>query len=378
MEIEQLQLWARWLELQRDRAIAVLELEQEEEAEGRRHRRRRQMRRKIWMKQWLARRPLYGHYEQLLQELNREDPKGYKNFLRVDADMFGELVDRISPRIQKKNTNFREALEPGLKLAVTLRHLATGASYSDLMYSFRVGSNTISKFVPEVLDAIIQEYSEEVLPAVVTAEQWQQIADDFRTKWNFPHVCGALDGKHVRIKNPKNSGSLFYNYKGFFSIILLALVDANYKFIWVSVGANGSASDAQLFNNTELRTMLEENNLGLPDPDPLPGDDMNTPYFLIGDDAFPLRTWMMKPYSRRNLTNEERIFNYRLSRARRVVENAFGLLAMRFQCLLGCLNQMPETVDLIILACVTLHNLISIRYPAIARLAVDQEDEHNH
>ncbi|WAR05897.1 HARB1-like protein [Mya arenaria] len=123
--------------------------------------------------------------------------------------------------------------------------------------------------------------------------------------------------------------------------------------------------------------MLEENNLGLPDPDPLPGDDMNTPYFLIGDDAFPLRTWMMKPYSRRNLTNEERIFNYRLSRARRVVENAFGLLAMRFQCLLGCLNQMPETVDLIILACVTLHNLISIRYPAIARLAVDQEDEHN-
>lgn len=107
MEIEQLQLWARWLELQRDRAIAVLELEQEEEAEGRRHRRRRQMRRKIWMKQWLARRPLYGHYEQLLQELNREDPKGYKKFLRVDADMFGELVDRISPRIQKKNTNFR-------------------------------------------------------------------------------------------------------------------------------------------------------------------------------------------------------------------------------------------------------------------------------
>ncbi|XP_060556342.1 uncharacterized protein LOC132717007 [Ruditapes philippinarum] len=185
--------------------------------------------------------------------------------------MFGELVDRISPRIQKKNTNFREALEPGLKLAVTLRHLATGASYSDF-----------------------DEYSEEVLPAVVTAEQWQQIADDFRTKWNFPHVCGALDGKHVRIKNPKNSGSLFYNYKGFFSIILLALVDAYYKFIWVSVGAYGSASDAQLFNNTELRTMLEENSLGLPDPDPLPGDDMNTPYFLIGDDAFPVSSCMVE------------------------------------------------------------------------------------
>ena len=198
-------------------------------------------------------------------------------------------------------------------MAVTLRHLATGASYAELMYSFRVGKNTISKFIPEVLEAIILEYSEEVLPAVVTPEQWQEIANDFQTKWNFPHTCGAIDGKHVRIKKPKNSGSLFYNYKGFFSLILLALVDANYKFIWVSVGANGSASDAQLFNNSELKTMLDENNLGLPPPAPLPADDKNTPYFLIGDDAFPLRSWMMKPYSRRNLTYEERIFNYRLA-----------------------------------------------------------------
>lgn len=197
-------------------------------------------------------------------------------------------------------------------MAITLRHLATGASYAELMYSFRVAKNTISLFVPKVLEAVIQEYFDEVLPAIVTPEQWQKIAHDFQTKWNLPHACGALDGKHVRIKKPKDSGSLFYNYKGFFSIILLAIVDADYKFIWVSVGANGSASDAQLFNNSELKHMLEENNLGLPPPDPVPGDDNNTPYFLIGDDAFPLKTWMMKPYSRRKLNVEERIFNYRL------------------------------------------------------------------
>ncbi|XP_052222164.1 uncharacterized protein LOC127838414 [Dreissena polymorpha] len=272
-------------------------------------RRKRPRRRKVWVKQWLTRRPLYGYYEQLLQEVNREDPKGYKNFLRVDADLFGELLDRVSPRIKKQITTYRE---PGLKLAVTLHHLAAGASYSDSMYSFRVCKNTISKFVPEILEALIQEYSGEVLPAIVTTEQWQEIADDFQTNWNFPHACGALDGKHVRIKNPKNSGSLFYNYKGFFSIILLALVDSNYKLIWVNVGANDSASDAQLFNNTELRTMLEINSLNLPDSYPLPCDDKNTPYFLIGDDAFALRTWMMKPYSRRKLTNEERIFTYRI------------------------------------------------------------------
>ena len=105
MEVELLQLWARWLELQRDKLMAVIQL-QEEEVEKRR-RRRQQRRRKIWVRQWLTRRPLYGQYEQLLHELNREDSKGYKNFLRVDANMFGELLDRISPRIKKQDTNFR-------------------------------------------------------------------------------------------------------------------------------------------------------------------------------------------------------------------------------------------------------------------------------
>ena len=103
-------MWARWLELQRDTVRAVTELEKEEEAADckRRTKRSRQQRRKeIWVRQWLTRRPLYGQYEQLLQELNREDANGYRNFLRVDADMFGELLDRISPRIEKRDTNYR-------------------------------------------------------------------------------------------------------------------------------------------------------------------------------------------------------------------------------------------------------------------------------
>ncbi|CAC5423141.1 unnamed protein product [Mytilus coruscus] len=124
MEIEQLHLWVRWLELQRDGFIAVTELEEER---IKRTRRRRQQRR-----------PLYEQYERLLQELNREDPYGYKNFLRVDADMFGEILNRISHGIELQNTNSREALESGLKLAVFLRHLATGASLAERMYSFRM------------------------------------------------------------------------------------------------------------------------------------------------------------------------------------------------------------------------------------------------
>ena len=75
------------------------------------------------------------------------------------------------------------------------------------------------------------------------------------------HACGAIDGKHIRIRNPKDSGSLFYNYKGIFSMTLLAVVDANYKFVWISVEANGSASDARLFKNCKLKNLLEQDNL---------------------------------------------------------------------------------------------------------------------
>ena len=124
--------------------------------------------------------------------------------------------------------------------------------------------------------------------------------------------------------------------------------------------------------------MLEQGTLGLPSPCPLPNADRDTSYFLIGDDAFPLRPWMMKPYSRRHLNHDERIFNYRLSRARRVVENAFGILAMRFQILLGTIQQVPQTVDSIVLACTTLHNLLRIRESAGRHRYADEEDSsHN-
>lgn len=159
----------------------------------------------------------------------------------------------------------------------------------------------------------------------------------------------------------------------------MALVDAEYKFICVDVGANGSASDAQVFNQSELKETIENSAIGFPASDPLPSDDRPMPYFIIGDDAFPLRTWLMKPFSRRNLSNPERIYNYRLSRARRTAENAFGILGNRFGCLLTTLRQRPKTVESIVLACICLHNLmrLSLRYPALQNAVVDQEDDQH-
>lgn len=311
-------------------------------------------------------------------ELRREDPRSFHNFMRMSPAMFDEIVQRLTPRLTKNN-NCRTPLEPGLKVALTLRHLASGSKYADMQYGWRVPDNTISIVVRDVCEAIIQEYAAEQMTCPTTEAGWRQLSQDWYNRWNFPHVICAMDGKHVACRAPPNSGSDNYNYKGFYSIILFAIVTSDYKFLWVDLSADGAASDAEIYNNSEWKDGLEQNNImGWPQPDPLPNDTQDVPYFLIGDDAFALRTYLMKPYGARNLTREERMFNYRLSRARRVVENAFGILANRFQVLLTRMCHLPEKVRSIVGACVLLHNIMRTRYPTLQNRLIDREDpDHN-
>ena len=342
------------------------------------NRRVQRRRRAVWVRPWLERRIELGQYSRLMEELQVEDVRAFKNFMRMDPEMFHELLGRMTPRLTKIDTFCRKALSPGLKLSITLRYLASGDSYHSLMYGFRVPHNSISLIVKEVCNAIVDEYADEVIEAPTTEQQWRRTADQFSRRWQFHHCLGAIDGKHIAIQCPRKAGSEFYNYKGFHSIILMALVDADYKFSWVDVGSNGSAGDAQVFNKSELKECLEADTVGVPAPEPLPHDDKCMPFFIVGDDAFALRTWLMKPFSKRELTLAETIFNYRLSRARRIVENAFGILAHRFRCLLTTMRQRPQTVGSIALACVCLHNLIRMRYPAMHYADLDQEDpDHN-
>ena len=189
--------------------------------------------------------------------------------------------------------------------------------------------NTISRIVYETGEAILGEYLVEVLDCPTTPEGGKAIAQGFSNRWNFHHTVGALDGEHIALRPSGKSGSYYYNYKGFHSNVLLDLIDSDYKFIYVDVSANGATSDAGVFLNTPLRSALDNNLLWLPPWEPLPGGDRDILYFIIGDDDFPLKEYLQKPFPHRGLTRRERIYNYHLSRARRVVENAFGILANR-------------------------------------------------
>ncbi|XP_061188780.1 uncharacterized protein LOC133196952 [Saccostrea echinata] len=115
------------------------------------------------------------------------------------------------------------------------------------MYNFRVAKNTIACLIPEVCQAICEGFKDEVIKCPTTPDEWTLITDEFKNRWNVPHACGALDGKHVAIRCPPNSGSLYHNYKNIFSVVLLALADADYKFLWIDCGGLGSMSDAQIF-----------------------------------------------------------------------------------------------------------------------------------
>lgn len=165
-----------------------------------------------------------------------------------------------------------------------------------------------------------------------TVEEWEQVANDFAVRWNFPNCFGAMDGKHIIMQCPAHGGSTYFNYKGTHSIVLMALVDANYKFLYIDVGCNGRIADGGVFSNCSLSTALEQNALNLPAPRPLPSRTSPVPYVIVADDAFPLKPYIMKPYPFRNQPMAKRVFNYRLSRAQRM-ESAFGILAARFRVL---------------------------------------------
>ena len=128
----------------------------------------------------------------------------------------------------------------------------------------------------------------------------------------------------------------------------------------VSVGSQGSGNVASVFNHSKFAQAVENsaNPLAIPPAKVVPDTDIEIPMLFVADEAYPLRPYLMKPFSSRGLTSSERIFNYRLSRPRRAVENAFGILVNRFRILRRNMQFQPETVCKVVMACCSLHNFL--------------------
>ncbi|XP_077310924.1 uncharacterized protein LOC143930466 isoform X1 [Lithobates pipiens] len=215
--------------------------------------------------------------------------------------------------------------------------------------------NAFIDMVNDGVEDLRQKYSRlifiEYFPS--TPQEWQTVASQFAAHWDFPNCGGAIDGKHVRIVPPPHSGSYYWNYKGFHSVVLMAVVSAQCDFLYV--GKNGRMSDGGVFRQTEFCHRLITGGLDLP-PDAENVEGL--PFVFLVDEAFGLSDHLMKPFPQRTLTPERRVFNYRLARARRVVESAFGIMASRFRLLLTAINLAEYKLNYVILCCCILHNFL--------------------
>ncbi|XP_057294668.1 uncharacterized protein LOC130623204 [Hydractinia symbiolongicarpus] len=287
--------------------------------------------RRIWVKEWMK---------------NRK-------YLRMSPDIYELLLEKVRSKLTKKTTHLRKPLEPELKLTITLRFLATGENFTSLHHHYSVGISTIATFIPQVCQALYDTLKDDFLKFLENKDDWLEIASEFETMWQFPNCIGAMDGKHIALYHPKLSGSTYYNYKGFFSLVLLGIIDARYRFIFVDIGCQGRLSDGGVFRRCEFFRGLSTNSIDLPERRKLPNISGIDDSFLNPECDQPLL-----PYVLKGLTESKRIFNYRLSRARRTSENAFGILVNRFRCLTAKLNVLPESAVKVTLATCALHNML--------------------
>ncbi|XP_026819546.1 protein ALP1-like [Rhopalosiphum maidis] len=232
---------------------------------------------------------------------------------------FCSVSDRVglrAPHFTDPESRGTQTEEPPFELRTVFvvppafgQFLATGDSYQTIAFSFILSHSTVQGTSPQ-------------------KEDWERMANEFWEIWNFPNCIGVLDGKHV-IEAPANTGSLYFNYKKTFSIVLLALVDAQYKFTVVDIGVFGKNSDGGILSHSNFGKALEKNKLNIPNDRALPNTNIKLPYVIIGDEAFLLKTYLLRPYLGRQKYNdlEKKIFNERLSRARKVVEDAVSEVA---------------------------------------------------
>ncbi|XP_064632850.1 uncharacterized protein LOC135491117 [Lineus longissimus] len=269
------------------------------------HRRQKRKRRHdYWVHDLWMDREKYGEYHHLIKTLFSFEDKFFQYF-RMTTAQFHDLHDLIRDDIRKLTTSFRKPIGTEEQLSICLRFLATGDSYTTISFSFRVGIKTVSRIVNETCEAIWNRLQPIFMPQP-TLQQWEDIAAGFWSKWQFPNCIGAIDGKHVLIFAPKNSGTKFFKYKKTFSVDLLALVDHRYCFVAVDIGSFGSNSDGGIFKNSAFGEKLAHGELDIPEDKVLPGGEElgipPVPHVIVGDEAFPAQEHLVRPFPGKNLS----------------------------------------------------------------------------
>ncbi|XP_016839763.1 protein ALP1-like [Nasonia vitripennis] len=275
--------------------------------------RKRKKFRRWWSKPLIRQNYLsgYGGYAMVFRYFQLNDEEQFIHFTRMNVQTYNYVYDLIRDRLVKRSR--RTHLPPELRFSLTLNYLAHADSIRKQEYFYSIGLSTVKQIIPEVC-AVLCEVLVPLFLQFPSTQQFEVIASDFMQDLYFPNCIGAIDGRHCRIDKPPGSGSLFFNYKHFYSIVLMASCDSKQRFTWATVGDYGSCNDAGIFAESDLGQALSQNQIQLPPSQLPPNSEVRSPYVLIGDGGFPLKPYLMKPFLRNNnLPMPHRVFNYRLT-----------------------------------------------------------------
>ena len=280
-----------------------------------------------------------------------------ENF-RVSQETFTYLCQQLQPAIEKQNTQLRNSLSVEKRVGVTLWYLATPMEFRSIGHLFGIARCTACVIVHEtcaaIVDVLLKLYI--IFPE---RERVTDIVDGFLRTWGILQCSGAIDGSQIPISAPIMNHTDYYNRKGFYSVVVQAVVDYRYRFMNVYTGWPGSVHDARVFAHSSLYKLGTTNRLFPDTKQVIEGTEV--PVYIVGDSAYPLLTWLMKPFPHNsNLSREQRRYNYHISRARIVVENCFGRLKARWRRLLKRMDVNVDHIPNIITACYVLHNICEV------------------
>ena len=280
----------------------------------------------------------------------------FKEQLRVRKETFEVMLNHLNPHLTRQDTAMHDCIPPEKVLAIGLHRLGHGNSYVSIGPTFNVGKSTIIEAVQDVVNALF-DASDQFIKFPTTPAETAASIETFRenTCSELVNVAGAIDGTHIKIIAPRENALDYFSRYQQHDFIIQAVVEGRGKFIDAVCGFPGSAHDARVLRNSELYYNAERGNILQAPVVTIGGRDIR-PY-LVGDSAYPQAPWLIKPFPKGTRDPEEKTFNKELSRARVIVERAFGILKSRWRVLQKRFDSSLEFAIKCAVACIVLHNI---------------------
>lgn len=310
-------------------------------------------RRQRFQPYWMLPRPQNSWFEIHYNDRNiREDY--FRRQMRMGRNTFDLLLNVLRPYVQREDTRLRKCISPERVVAIAIYRLAHGGTYENAGVAMNVGKTTAYEAFWDVVERLHETRGEYIKFPTTVAETAAEI-ETFEPYSDLPNIVGAIDGTHIKIKRPRQSGHDYFSRYHQHDVVTQAIVNGKMLFLEVATGFPGSMHDARVLRNTVIYTKAENGDILANGPMFQIGQQSIQPY-LVGDSAYPHAPWLQKPYPEGSVDPDEIHFSRELSAARVKVECAFGVLKARWRILDFIEECNVQKISQIIMVCVVLHN----------------------